>query len=172
MKKNKKIILSSIFILSALLLAEDMATDIMSGSSISHLMEEIIVMVLLCIGIIFIWKDSIELKANLTRTQKELESAKKESLQWIDKNKTLIKGLGAAIDIQMEEWHLTASEKEIALLLMKGMSMKEIADIRNTAERTVRQQSLAIYSKSGLSGRAELSAYFLEDILGPSQKEL
>ncbi len=168
MNKNKKVVLSCIFILSALLLAEDMASDIMAGATLSHLMEEIVVMCLLFTGVIFIWKDSIALKADLTRTQNELESAKKESIEWHGKNQTLIKGLGAAIDIQMEQWHLTASEKEIALLLMKGLSMKEIADVRNTAERTVRQQSLAIYTKSGLSGRAELSAFFLEDILGPS----
>ena len=35
-------------------------------------------------------------------------------------------------------------------------------------ERTVRDQAGAIYRKSGLAGRAELSAYFLEDLL-PSQ---
>ena len=109
MNKNKKVVLSCIFILSALLLAEDMASDIMAGATLSHLMEEIVVMCLLFTGVIFIWKDSIALKADLTRTQNELESAKKESIEWHGKNQTLIKGLGAAIDIQMEQWHLTAS---------------------------------------------------------------
>jgi hypothetical protein len=31
----------------------------------------------------------------------------------------------------------------------------------------VREQSRAIYSKSGLSGRVALSAFFLEDLLAP-----
>ena len=43
--------------------------------------------------------------------------------------------------------------------------MKEIADIRQTHEKTVRQQATTIYRKSGLSGRQELAAFFLEDIL-------
>jgi DNA-binding NarL/FixJ family response regulator len=55
----------------------------------------------------------------------------------------------------------------VALLLLKGLAHKEIADARETSERTVRQQSLAIYRKAGLSGRAELSAFFLEDLLLP-----
>ena len=36
----------------------------------------------------------------------------------------------------------------------------------------MRQQSLAVYRKSGLSGRAELAAFFLEDLLLPSQEEI
>jgi hypothetical protein len=36
----------------------------------------------------------------------------------------------------------------------------------------VRHQALAVYRKSGLGGRAELAAFFLEDLLLPiSQRE-
>ena len=48
--------------------------------------------------------------------------------------------------------------------MLKGMSLKEIAIARDTSEATVRQQAQAIYRKSGLSGRAELAAYFLESL--------
>ncbi len=166
MMKNKRIFLSALFAISTLLLLEDMISDLSRGSSFSHLFEEILVFIMLTMGVVYIWKDNFNLRANLTRTQVQLEAAQKESNEWHQKNQTLIKGLGAAIDAQLDQWTLTTSEKEIALLLIKGLSMKEIAEIRNTAERTVRQQSLAIYQKSGLSGRAELSAFFLEDLLG------
>src|SRR5213593_86931 len=43
-----------------------------------------------------------------------------------------------------------------------------VADLRQTSERTVRQQALAIYRKSGLNGRSDLAAFFLEDLLLPS----
>jgi DNA-binding NarL/FixJ family response regulator len=46
--------------------------------------------------------------------------------------------------------------------------MKEIAEARQVAERTTRQQATVIYGKTGLSGRASLSAFFLEDLLLPS----
>ena len=73
------------------------------------------------------------------------------------------------IDEQFNTWTFTRSEKEIALLLIKGLSMKEIADIRGSNENTVRQQSSQIYKKSRLSGRMELSAFFLDDLLSLSK---
>ena len=68
---------------------------------------------------------------------------------------------------QFERWQLTAAEREVALLLLKGLSHKEIAVLRDTSERTIRQQAQSIYGKSNLSGRAALSAFFLEDMLLP-----
>ena len=62
---------------------------------------------------------------------------------------------------------LTPTEKEVALLLLKGLGHREAADVMNRSERTVRQHAVAVYKKSGLSGRAELSAFFLEDLLLP-----
>jgi DNA-binding CsgD family transcriptional regulator len=58
-------------------------------------------------------------------------------------------------------------ERETALMLLKGHGHKEIATILGKSERTVRQQAVAVYRKSGLAGRAELSAFFLEDLLLP-----
>ena len=73
----------------------------------------------------------------------------------------------AAIDRQLERWGLSAAEHEVALLLLKGLSHKTIADRRGTEEATVRQQSRAIYRKAGLAGRHDLAAFFLEDLLAP-----
>ena len=72
------------------------------------------------------------------------------------------------IDEQFNSWGFSRGEKEIALLLIKGLSMKEIADIRGSNENTVRQQSSQIYKKSALGGRMELSAFFLDDLLALS----
>lgn len=75
----------------------------------------------------------------------------------------LLKGTGETIDREFERWSLTPAEREVASLLLKGMRHKEIAELRKTSERTVRQQALAIYRKAGLEGRTELAAHFLED---------
>jgi len=64
-------------------------------------------------------------------------------------------------------WGLTPAEREVALLLLKGQSHKQIAYTTGRSERTVRQHAVAVYQKSGLSGRAELAAFFLEDLLLP-----
>jgi DNA-binding NarL/FixJ family response regulator len=48
---------------------------------------------------------------------------------------------------------------------LKGLSLKDIALARGVSEKTVKQHNLTIYQKSGLAGRAELSAFFLQDLL-------
>ena len=66
---------------------------------------------------------------------------------------------------QFKEWGLSPSEHDIALLLIKGLSMKEIAEARQVKEKTIRQQATAIYAKSGYTGRHELAAHFIEDLM-------
>jgi DNA-binding CsgD family transcriptional regulator len=84
---------------------------------------------------------------------------------WQDEANELAAGLGVAIDRQFEAWGLSPSEREVGALLLKGLSHREAADVRGTSERTVRQQARALYRKAGLTGRAELAAFFLEDLL-------
>jgi DNA-binding NarL/FixJ family response regulator len=79
-----------------------------------------------------------------------------------------LRGLGEAIDRQFARWALTTAEREVGLLMLKGLSHKEGAAARSTTETTIRQQALAIYRKSGLRNRSELSAFFLEDLLLPA----
>ena len=98
--------------------------------------------------------------ANASALREEAERWRAESRRHVD-------GLAKAIDQQLSRWHLSAAEKEVAFLLLKGYGLKEIARARNTSEKTARAQSAAIYAKAGLSGRSELAAFFLEDLLVP-----
>lgn len=84
---------------------------------------------------------------------------------WRARAQTLLRGLGEALDRQFDTWALTPTEKDTALLLLKGFSHKEIANLKQRSERTGRQHAIAVYRKSGLSGRAELAAFFFEDML-------
>lgn len=78
-----------------------------------------------------------------------------------------LEGLGVYISAQFDIWKLTPAESEVALLLLKGLSMKEIANVRGISERTARQQATTVYGKANLEGRTGLSAFFLEDLLLP-----
>jgi len=71
----------------------------------------------------------------------------------------------SVIAAKFDVWQLSPSEGEIALLLIKGFSAQEIADLRETRPGTVKSQSSAIYQKAGVKGRNELAAYFVEDLL-------
>lgn len=98
---------------------------------------------------------------------RDLEVARVQGQRWRADARSYLDGLGHAIETQFSHWNLTEAEREVALLLLKGLSSKEVAQVRAVSERTVREQARSIYSKAGLTGRAALSAFFLEDLLAP-----
>lgn len=151
-----------------LLMGFDLVEDWRHGSKGLHLGLESVVLLLAAAGVWLLRSRNRreraarrELRARLTEVSAAAES-------WRRETEMLAAGLGRAIDSQFQLWKLTEAEREVALLLLKGLSLREIASLRETSERTVRQQSLAVYRKAGLTGRAELSAFFLEDLLAPS----
>lgn len=73
--------------------------------------------------------------------------------------------LFSVIQKNFVNWQLSPSEKEVAFLLIKGMSTQEIADLRDTKLGTVKSQTSSIYQKAGVKGRNELVAFFVEDLL-------
>ncbi len=96
-----------------------------------------------------------------------LDAARTKGEGWRKQVQAHLEGLGAAIERQFEEWCLTDAEKEVALLMLKGFSHREIGRLRSTSEATVRQQARSAYQKSGMNGRAAFCAFFLEDLLPP-----
>ena len=115
------------------------------------------------------------LSRGLMQSRTDLAEAIVEAEQWRQESRVIIRGLGVVIENQFGRWDLTKAEAEVGLLLLKGLSHKEIASARETTERTAREQARALYRKSGLSGRSALSAFFLEDLLlgqndGPKQR--
>ncbi len=69
------------------------------------------------------------------------------------------------LDERFTEWGLTPSERDVAWFTIKGLSLAEIARLRQTSEGTVKAQSNAIYRKSGVSGRTQLLSLFIEDLM-------
>ena len=100
-----------------------------------------------------------------------LKRSSEDLKRWQEKSADILRGLGEKIDEQLNEWSLSSAEKDVALLLIKGLSTKELAHVRGTSEKTVRQQASQIYAKANLENRAELAAFFLEDLLLPQSAE-
>jgi putative tricarboxylic transport membrane protein len=101
------------------------------------------------------------------KLQRNLKNIEEENRQHKEKLAEKVNGLSKHIEHEFAKWKLTITEKEIALMLLKGLTFKEIAEVRSKSERTVRQQAGAIYAKSSLSNRSDLAAYFLEDLMAP-----
>ena len=80
----------------------------------------------------------VALLFRLTRRQREghlqvlhdLEIARVQGHRWRSESRSLLNGLGAAINEQFSRWNLTDAEREAALLLLKRLSTKEIAAVR------------------------------------------
>lgn len=66
---------------------------------------------------------------------------------------------------QFEHWGLSKSEQSIATYTMKGFSNAEIASLRGTSESTIKSQLNAIYRKTGLANRQQLTTFFVEELL-------
>ncbi|HEU4630480.1 MAG TPA: helix-turn-helix transcriptional regulator [Gemmatimonadaceae bacterium] len=90
--------------------------------------------------------------------------------QWRESARQALEGLGRAIDAQFDRWRLTPAERDVALRLLQGQGHKQIAARTGRSERTVRQHASAVYEKAGLGGRAELAAYFLQDLMLPERE--
>ena len=96
-----------------------------------------------------------------------LEAQRLDRDAWKASAEAALEGLGRAIDAQFTSWHLTPTEREVALMLLKGYGHKEIAALTRRSERTVRQHAGVVYEKAGIAGRAELAAFFLNDLMLP-----
>ncbi len=123
--------------------------------------------VMTSVGVALLFRVTSRQRDEHVKVIRDLELARVQGQRWRSEARTYLDGLGLAIEGQFSRWNLTEAEREVALLMLKGLSHKEIATVRAVSERTVREQARAVYSKSGLTGRAGLSAFFLEDLLAP-----
>ncbi|MCR9136757.1 MAG: hypothetical protein NXI27_12220 [Alphaproteobacteria bacterium] len=64
-----------------------------------------------------------------------------------------------------DEWELTPSERDVALLSIKGLMIAEIAQLRKTKMGTIKAQCASIYRKAGVSGRPQLLSLFLDELI-------
>jgi len=159
---------TGMFVIITFFVGADMAADLSAGIGLTHLGIESIALLMALSGA---WGTGLQLRRSLARShalEKHLEGTLTDLDRALQETSELRRGLGSALDHQFERWSLTSAQREVALLVLKGLSYKEIADLRNTAEHTVRNQALAIYRKAGLSNRAEMAAFFLEDLLVPT----
>lgn len=168
MNSRERSFLSAVLTVIVLMVGADLVTDSTQGVRWWHLAAEGSIAGAALVGLFYLLRGSFKLRRSLETERLTSSQLKAEAEQWRAQSRKYVEGLSQAIDSQLSAWKLTSSEKEIAFLLLKGLSSKEIADVRQTTEKTVRTQAMAIYSKAGLGGRSELSAFFLEDLLLPS----
>lgn len=165
MKKNKLVIIIVALALITLANIFDIASDLSESVTAVHLMEEALAM-------LFSLSLMVYLIIQVRKQSEELDGLKRQieqSQELLDKQSSELKNArteySQLIKQQFEEWQFTRSETETAYLLLKGLSFKEIAEVRDIKEKTVRQQASNLYAKAGLPGRHALAAWFFEELL-------
>lgn len=155
------VLLAAIVALKLVDLIEDMGLDL----PVTHLAQEWVLLMLSAFGCVYLIADIRRrtsamqaLNENLTLSDAKLANL---STQLRDARHAY----SNTIHEQFLAWNLTRSEQQVALLLLKGLSLQEIAAVRDTREKTVRQQASHVYGKAGLDGRHALAAWFLEDFV-------
>ncbi|TGD74847.1 LuxR family transcriptional regulator [Mangrovimicrobium sediminis] len=156
-------VLGVIMVLNAM----DVATDVGLGVPMWHIIEEAMIVVASGVTFLYLLWEMRQHKRELSSLADDLSRADLRLQDVTEKMRSARSHYAEAIQQQFSDWSLTQSEQEVAMLLLKGLSFKEIAMLRDTREKTVRQQASAIYTKTGLEGRHAFSAFFLEDFLAP-----
>jgi DNA-binding CsgD family transcriptional regulator len=141
------------------------------GMNVEILME-LPVIVLLFVSIWLLWSRFQKVDAKQSELAVELMNKAAELSQLQGQAEETTSRVRQLIQQNFDQWNLSKSEREIAQLLLQGMSIKEISQFRFTSERTLRNQCRSIYEKSGQAGRHELAAYFLLKLLGDKPRML
>lgn len=133
-----------------------------------HVIYEVSMVVAALVLAVVVWRRWQEAERFAARLEQTLEAHRAERDEWRAASAASLEALRKAIDDRLIAWGLTPAEREVAGLLLRGESHKRIASITGRSERTVRQHAVAVYDKSGLRGRAELAAFFLNDLVTTS----
>jgi DNA-binding CsgD family transcriptional regulator len=161
----RTLVIIIVLFLSMTFNAFDLKVDLATNESMWHILQELFVIILSVSLIVFLTVELKHKKRDMQALKEELKTTERS----LTKSTTFIqnarKEYSEIIHQQFDEWQLSQSQQQIALLLLKGLSFNEIAAIRDTKEKTVRQQASEIYKKSDVAGRHAFSAWFFEDFL-------
>jgi len=116
-----------------------------------HLVLEFVAALALLAGVVFLMIELRSLLSRMSDMQTGLDVARGR--------------MAEVIEAFFDEWTLTGAERDVAIMILKGLDNDNIARIRNTAAGTVRAQATRIYGKSGTEGRAQFISLFMEELM-------
>ena len=168
MQSNHKITLIGFLFVLILFGLYDIGVDLGSGVALDHIIFEILFTLVSASLVFIIWRYIEVRESGFKRAREELS---RELSHWQDSTQKLRQTLRQEIEHQFQSWGLSKAETTVAFLIIRGFSFTQIAALLNKSERTVRQQSVSIYQKTGFAGRAEFTAFFLESIFELGDEE-
>lgn len=155
-RERRALALAAIILLQALcamFFIGDVIFDVSEGNRLDdvHLAFEAVAAIALSAGVLFLMRELRDLFDRMEAMDIGIRAARGE--------------MSKLIENFFEDWRLTASERDVALLVLKGIDNESIARMRGTAPGTVRAQCTQIYAKAQVDGRAQLLSLFVEELL-------
>ena len=155
-KERRATILAGLILLQALcalFFIGDVIEDFREDGHLDnpHLLLESVAAAALIAGVVFLMIELRGLLSRMSDMQIGLEIAHGH--------------LAEVIENFFDEWNLTIAERDVAIMILKGLDNDAIARVRNTASGTVRAQATNIYSKSATDGRAQFISVFVEELM-------
>jgi DNA-binding CsgD family transcriptional regulator len=163
--QSKESILILIFFTLVIASGVDLLSDFSENADLSHVIKEAVIVAISLTAIAWLLLDMRRQAYEIKDLRNELSTIRKPGKTPTKEVLEAKKTLSHVISQQFDDWNLSNSEKEVGWLLLKGLSLREIAMLRNTLEKTVRQQASSLYKKAGINGRHTFSAWFIEDVL-------
>ncbi len=155
-KEKRATALAAIILLQAmcaLFFIGDVIVDLTEGDHLDgvHLILEAVAALAMMAGVIYLMRELRDLLSRMAEMDIGIKAARGEMV--------------SLIETFFDQWQLTPSEREIALLILKGIDNNSIGKMRGTAQGTIRAQCTQIYAKAGVDGRTQLLSVFMEELL-------
>lgn len=158
---SRAAILWSLFALQAICCAYflmDIAWDLLWPTAINRFAESDVLEALVTIALFF----------GLAFTGNELRQILTRQDQLENQIKVASGAFNEVMEARFSSWSLTKAEREVAILAIKGFSISEMADLRDTKQGTIKAQCASVYKKADVSGRLQLLSIFLDDLMADS----
>ncbi len=161
---HRYFIVTLLIMLSAMSIA-DLIVDHGEGAGFEHMAQEGAVLLLCLVAVANLLLGFRRQSKRIVALKQELAVAAEEVVKASESLRDGRIAFAKVIAEQFGIWGLSKNEYDIGFLVLKGFSLAEIAGLRETKEKTVRQQASAVYKKAGVSGRHAFSAWFIEDYM-------
>jgi hypothetical protein len=113
-------ILTAIFVVIAVGGALDLAMDQPATLWSVHVLFEASMLAFSLAAVVYLWSAWRSADHSLEKTRAEVDVRAAERDAWRARAEKLLRGLGEEIDVQLRDWGITPTERETALLLLKG----------------------------------------------------
>ena len=145
--------------------AQEVISEFAAGETMSTMGDDLSWFALSAVVLALFIIEHLTQQRKLRELRGQLNKARGQLARFDNRSVEIASQFRQVMQKQFEAWQLSSSEQDVALGLLKGLTFREIAELRETREKTVRQQASSLYRKAGLSSRNELAAWFFEDML-------